>query len=165
MSFSIFHSQPRPDPEGAGILRRLRAARDSLLNVTLTGGGPIRRLPFGRASAHDRLEEQCVLITGASSGIGRALALTLAEHRVRLVLVARSAPQLHDLQAEIVALGGQARVYVADWMLLPPRKQRDSMNRRWCRGCRHTTANLSPTLLARVDRSGNNLQPCDAGAH
>lgn len=46
-----------------------------------------------------------VLITGASEGIGRALALELSGDAPRLVLVARSAARLASLGAECRALG------------------------------------------------------------
>ena len=49
----------------------------------------------------------CV-VTGASSGIGRATALLLAQKGARVVLVARSALALQQLEAEIGAAGGTA---------------------------------------------------------
>jgi uncharacterized protein len=47
-----------------------------------------------------------VLLTGASSGIGRELAKQLAARGARLAVVARRRPQLESLAAEIAAAGG-----------------------------------------------------------
>jgi short-subunit dehydrogenase len=55
-----------------------------------------------------RLEECRVLLTGASSGIGRELALALARRRARLLLGARRAERLQALAEEIRAGGGEA---------------------------------------------------------
>ncbi|MBN1401049.1 MAG: SDR family oxidoreductase [Anaerolineae bacterium] len=54
------------------------------------------------------------LVTGASRGIGRAIALALAAEGAAVALVARSRPDLARLQAEIVAAGGVAEVYPTD---------------------------------------------------
>ena len=48
-----------------------------------------------------------VLITGASEGIGRALALTLASERPRLALNARNAARLAEAAGACAALGAQ----------------------------------------------------------
>jgi NAD(P)-dependent dehydrogenase (short-subunit alcohol dehydrogenase family) len=55
-----------------------------------------------------------VLITGASSGIGRAAALKIARAGGIPLLVARSVDKLEETKREIEALGGTAYVYTAD---------------------------------------------------
>lgn len=55
-----------------------------------------------------------VIITGASSGIGRAAALKIARAGGIPLLVARRAEALEELKREIEALGGAAYVYTAD---------------------------------------------------
>lgn len=55
-----------------------------------------------------------VVITGASSGLGRATALLLAERGSRLVLVARSGAALEEVAGRCRARGGQAQAHVAD---------------------------------------------------
>ena len=55
-----------------------------------------------------------VLITGASSGIGKTSALRLAEAGGHVLLVARNAEKLEETAAEIAELGGQTTIYQAD---------------------------------------------------
>jgi NAD(P)-dependent dehydrogenase (short-subunit alcohol dehydrogenase family) len=55
-----------------------------------------------------------VLITGASSGIGRATALAVARAGAIPLLVARSGDKLEEVRAEIEQAGGTARVYPCD---------------------------------------------------
>ncbi|WEV77614.1 SDR family NAD(P)-dependent oxidoreductase [Janibacter cremeus] len=55
-----------------------------------------------------------VLVTGASSGIGRATALLLARRGCPVVLVSRSEGVLEQVRAECEAAGGRALVVVAD---------------------------------------------------
>ena len=55
-----------------------------------------------------------VLITGASSGIGRAAAIKVAAAGGIPLLVARTAEKLEEVQAEIERAGGVAHVYTAD---------------------------------------------------
>jgi 3-oxoacyl-[acyl-carrier protein] reductase len=54
------------------------------------------------------------VVTGASRGIGRSIALRLAEDGHRVVLVARSADALDTLRAEIESAGGSASVATCD---------------------------------------------------
>lgn len=54
-----------------------------------------------------------VVITGASSGLGRGTSLEFAKRHARLVLVARSASTLHDVAAECTAKGARDVVTVA----------------------------------------------------
>lgn len=60
------------------------------------------------------LQNTNVLITGASRGLGAALAEQLAAQGARVVLVARGASSLSDIAARIRARGGEAHVIVAD---------------------------------------------------
>jgi NAD(P)-dependent dehydrogenase (short-subunit alcohol dehydrogenase family) len=55
-----------------------------------------------------------VLITGASSGIGRAAAMKIAAAGGIPILVARGVEKLEETKAEIEAAGGSAYVYSAD---------------------------------------------------
>ncbi len=64
-----------------------------------------------------------VLVTGASEGIGRALALRLARDGARLTLVARSADRLGSLRDECEALGAEALAVPADLEEAAPAKQ------------------------------------------
>jgi NAD(P)-dependent dehydrogenase (short-subunit alcohol dehydrogenase family) len=54
------------------------------------------------------------LVTGASSGIGRAVAAAVARHGARVALVSRRAEKLEEVRSEIEAAGGTAWVYPTD---------------------------------------------------
>ncbi len=57
---------------------------------------------------------QVALVTGASSGLGRATALGLAGAGADLILLARSEADLHKVAAEVQGLGRHAQVYPVD---------------------------------------------------
>jgi short-subunit dehydrogenase len=93
--------------------------RNAALEAALTGGAKLPTLPrlarpvpasFGRRA----LSGRTVLVTGASSGIGRAVALKVGEAGGRVVVVARSEDKLLAVQQEIERAGGTAHPYAVD---------------------------------------------------
>ncbi len=60
------------------------------------------------------LREQVVVITGASSGIGRETAIAFAKQGAAVVLAARNAQALDQVAKDIERAGGTARVVVTD---------------------------------------------------
>ena len=65
------------------------------------------------------LQDRVVLITGASSGLGRAFALALAREGAKIFAVARREDRLRDLVREIGDAGGEAAYHVADVRVVP----------------------------------------------
>ncbi len=63
---------------------------------------------------HKPLDQQVMVLTGASSGIGLCTAILAAERGARLVLVARSEDTLQSLVSQIESNGGEAIYVVAD---------------------------------------------------
>ncbi|HEX3557888.1 MAG TPA: SDR family NAD(P)-dependent oxidoreductase [Pyrinomonadaceae bacterium] len=59
-------------------------------------------------------KEKVVLVTGASSGIGRALAVELGRRGARVGLTARRADELLKVAAEVERAGGEALALAAD---------------------------------------------------
>jgi short-subunit dehydrogenase len=62
----------------------------------------------------EKFRDHVVLITGASSGIGAALARELAREGAKLVLVARRRERLDSLCGELTARGTQVAVHAGD---------------------------------------------------
>ncbi|MEO7652624.1 MAG: SDR family NAD(P)-dependent oxidoreductase [Bryobacteraceae bacterium] len=61
-----------------------------------------------------KISGKVALITGASKGLGKAMALALAAEGAKLALVSRNEEQLNDVAKQIVAAGGEAKVFLAD---------------------------------------------------
>ena len=60
------------------------------------------------------VSEQVIVISGASSGIGRATARAAGERGAKVVVSARNEEALDHAAAEIEALGGEALAVVGD---------------------------------------------------
>lgn len=60
------------------------------------------------------LQEQVAIVTGAGAGIGRAIALRLAELGATVALAARNSARLAAVQAEVAERGGRARAWPTD---------------------------------------------------
>ncbi|MGB3049865.1 MAG: SDR family NAD(P)-dependent oxidoreductase [Polyangiales bacterium] len=66
------------------------------------------------SALRERVSGRAVVITGASSGIGEALANRLADAGAKVLLVARSADKLEEMKQSIEARGGTAFTYPGD---------------------------------------------------
>lgn len=63
-----------------------------------------------------KLKDQTALITGASRGIGEAIARAFAAEGAHLAITGRSGPELGALKKEFSSLGVQCRIIVGDLM-------------------------------------------------
>jgi NAD(P)-dependent dehydrogenase (short-subunit alcohol dehydrogenase family) len=61
-----------------------------------------------------KLDGRVALITGASKGLGKAMAVSLGAAGARIALVSRSVEQLNEVGRAVKDAGGDARVFQAD---------------------------------------------------
>jgi NAD(P)-dependent dehydrogenase (short-subunit alcohol dehydrogenase family) len=87
------------------------AAAGTLARAVRRGG---RRLPLLGPSLEQAVRGKVVLVTGASSGIGRATALKIGAAGGTVLLVARRAEKLEAARREIERAGGAAHVHACD---------------------------------------------------
>jgi NAD(P)-dependent dehydrogenase (short-subunit alcohol dehydrogenase family) len=64
--------------------------------------------------AEKKLQDRIALVTGASKGLGKAMALALAESGAKIALVSRDVDKLNVVADEIRSNGGAAEVFRAD---------------------------------------------------
>jgi short-subunit dehydrogenase len=95
---------PNPFDVAAQSVRTLRA----FTNRIPLGGGVIA------PSLEGRVRGRTVMITGASSGIGKSTALLVGKAGGKVLLVARREDQLNEVKREIEALGGTGHVHRCD---------------------------------------------------
>jgi NAD(P)-dependent dehydrogenase (short-subunit alcohol dehydrogenase family) len=69
---------------------------------------------FKDRSLSGAVRGKIVMITGASSGIGKATAVKVADAGATVLLVARSVEKLEETKEEIVAAGGTAHIHRCD---------------------------------------------------
>ncbi|MBG8555297.1 3-ketoacyl-ACP reductase [Hymenobacter guriensis] len=62
----------------------------------------------------ESIKGKVALVTGAGKGIGRAVAIALAQEGAHVALLARTESQLQEVAAEIRALGGKTALAAAD---------------------------------------------------
>jgi thioester reductase-like protein len=65
-------------------------------------------------SLRGKVENKVVVITGGSSGIGKASAIKVAEAGAHVIIVARGAEELNATRDEIIAAGGKCWAYTCD---------------------------------------------------
>jgi NAD(P)-dependent dehydrogenase (short-subunit alcohol dehydrogenase family) len=71
--------------------------------------------PRAHVAAPNELAVRVIGVTGASSGLGRAVALACAHHQANVILIGRDATRLDAVHAQITASGGpEASIAVLD---------------------------------------------------
>jgi short-subunit dehydrogenase len=105
-----------------GTLATVRDVPPNIGDIAVKGAQTVRafgqRIPGAGTvlarSLEGSVKGRTVMITGASSGIGKATALELGRAHGTVLLVARSKDKLEEVKREVEVLGGQAFVHRCD---------------------------------------------------
>jgi 3-oxoacyl-[acyl-carrier protein] reductase len=92
-------------------------ARCAAVDLAARGSNNARTNHGGRDAMDLLLQGKRALVTGASIGIGRGIALALGREGVRLALTARRAPLLREVADAIVAAGAARPVEIVEDLL------------------------------------------------
>ena len=93
------------------------------LTMSTVAAPEIPNMPVGNATSEEPLESakaagaidgKIAIVTGASRGIGRAIALRLARNGAKILLVARNEGALASVAEEISSVGGTPKAWAAD---------------------------------------------------
>ncbi|MBD1930354.1 MULTISPECIES: non-ribosomal peptide synthetase [Cyanophyceae] len=79
----------------------------SISLISMSNGHPPRRETYPNALRNLPLAGKVAIVTGGGRGIGRAIALKLAEQGAHVAVVARSSAQLEETTAQIREIGGE----------------------------------------------------------
>jgi NAD(P)-dependent dehydrogenase (short-subunit alcohol dehydrogenase family) len=73
--------------------------------------------PRSAAISPDELRDRVILITGASQGIGRAVAISCAQHGATVLLLGRNGRALQEVHAQITGAHGADRATIVEFDL------------------------------------------------
>jgi NAD(P)-dependent dehydrogenase (short-subunit alcohol dehydrogenase family) len=92
------------------MITHVSAVQAGVLRMRFIGAANTARIPEPMKSLQGRV----AVISGASRGLGKAIALELGECGAILALIGRDEAKLHQTAAEAAQLGGEAHVFSTD---------------------------------------------------
>lgn len=102
------------DLSARGIAKSVVKRANAFGATPISSRGVLNRAVAGPGALKKAVGGKVVLVTGASTGIGRSAAVKLAAAGAQVLVVARSEDLLDELVAEIGAAGGTAYAYRCD---------------------------------------------------